>query len=161
MKEWFAGLQPRERVMVLAGAAALALIFGFFGLWRPLDGAVEGLRQAAERQTEALVWMRQASAEVRALQSGGAGSTQSGGSLLTVIDRSARAADLKGALERMEPEGTTAVRLWVAPSSFDALIRWLGELEGRHGLRITAASFEPTETPGTVQARITLERPES
>jgi general secretion pathway protein M len=157
MKDWLEGLQTRERLTLIWGGVALLLILVYFLAWRPLVSTVDALEASAQRQTETLLWMQQASAQIRA-QGGAAQAPTPGGSLLTVVDRSAGAAGLKGALERMEPDGADRVRLWVAPSSFDALVRWLGTVQTRHGLRVEAASFEPGESPGTVQARITLSR---
>lgn len=159
LKELFLGLQPRERVVVVAAAAVLLVLLVYLMAWEPLNRRVGSLRQSLESQSETLSWMRAAAVEVRALKSGArAGAGTANQSLLTVIDQSARAGGIKPALQRMEPEGSKAVRLWLGATSFDGLVAWLGQLERQHGIQVTAMSLEPKEIPGIVEARVTLER---
>lgn len=159
MKELFLNLQPRERRIVIGGGLVLLAVLFYLLAWEPLDRRLDDLRARLETQTETLAWMRSAADEVKALRSGAAGAPATANrSLLAVIDESARAAGIKPALQRMEPEGDRAVRLWLGASSFDALVTWLGRLERQHGITVSALSLEPAEAVGTVEARITLER---
>lgn len=159
MKDWFLALAPRERVIVASGAVALLLLFVYLALWEPLDRRVQGLREGVAAQQGNLAWMLGASEEIRRLRgTGGRPSTADDRSLLTIVDQSARESGIKQALHRMEPEGGTGVRLWLAATPFDQLVTWLGQLEREHGIAVSALSLEPKETPGTVEARVTLER---
>lgn len=159
MKNWFLGLAPRERAMVTAGAAVLLLLVLYLMLWEPLDSRVKGLREGLDSQQGTLAWMQGASQEVRQLRgTGGRTAGNDNRSLLTIVDQSARASGIKQALQRMEPDGSTGVRLWLATTPFDRLIGWLGQLEHDYGIVATAVSMEPKEPVGTVEARITLER---
>lgn len=162
MKDWFLSLQPRERLTLGAGAALGLVLLVYLLFWEPLDSSVSNLRSTVEGQEGALAWMYDASAQVKTLRAqGGGGPARSGGSLLTVVDQSARVGGIKSALQRMEPDGSNSVKLWIGATSFDNLMTWLGLLEREYAIYVGSITLEPGEGPGIVQARITLERSES
>ena len=46
MKEWFANLQPRERLILLGAALLLLPLMIYLLLWEPLDKEVQTLRNS-------------------------------------------------------------------------------------------------------------------
>ena len=50
------------------------------------------------------------------------------------------------------------MRIWLDDVPFDALVRWLGDLHTRYGVRVEAANIERESGPGLVSARLTLMR---
>jgi len=72
MKEWFANLQPRERLILIAAGAVLVPLLIWLLLWEPLSKEVETLRLSVNAGQKQLAWLQQASGEVRALQASGA-----------------------------------------------------------------------------------------
>lgn len=159
MKEWFENLQPRERLYVIGGGACLLLLLLYTIVWAPLSNKVKSSREAVAQQRQDLEWMQSASEQVKKLglnRSSNRGSRNR--SLLAVVDQDIQAAQLKSALQRMEPEGSQSVKIWINKGSFDALIGMLGKLETEQGVSVKSLSINPTDTQGLIDARITLTR---
>jgi len=159
MKEWLAGLAPRERMLVYAAAGLLTFILLYAIVIHPLLSKYSRLVSTVEEQHSTLQWMQQSAAKVRQLKSiSPAAATGLGGrSLLSVTDTSARAAKLGPALKRVEPEGSNAVRVWLDNAAFDSLIGWLDVMVSRYGADVETITVERAETAGRVNARVTLQ----
>lgn len=160
MKLWWAGLAPRERVILCAGALVLILVLAYVLIWEPLAQQRQQIREDISALSADLAWMQQVAPQVRRRAAQQASQPSSpgaaGGSVLTLVEVSARAAGLHESIERVQPEGTGA-RLWFAETGFDGLLRWLGELEQRQGLQVSQLAVDAGSAPGTVTARIKVE----
>lgn len=158
VRDWLAGLEQRERHLVISGAVLLIIMILYVAIWEPLTSSVEKLRATARDQQTALVWMKQASSEIRRLRgSQGRKALASGQSLLTLVDSTAKSSGLGGAMKRVQPDGENKVRVWMEGASFDEVIRWLVQLESSHGVGIESSVFELKENAGRVDARLVLE----
>jgi type II secretory pathway component PulM len=76
---------------------------------------------------------------------------------VVLVDRTARAAGLGGALRDQSPTGQ-GVRLRIEGASFDVVVAWLGTLQSQYGVAIQAAMINGV-SPGVVNANLTLTRP--
>lgn len=158
MKEWFENLQPKERLYVIGGGIGMAILLFYLMIWAPLSGKVKSSREIVAQQRQDVEWMRAAGEQVRKLGINRPQRTNRNRSLLAVVDQDIQAAQLKGALQRMEPEGSQSVKIWISRGSFDALIGMLGKLETAQGINVKSLSINPTDTQGLIDARITLTR---
>ena len=159
MNAWWAGLAPRERVILGGGGIVLALVLIYLMIWEPIATKREQVRADISALSADLAWMQQVAGQVkrRAAQQGNQSSAAAaGGSVLTLVEVSARAAGLHETLERVQPEGQGA-RIWFAETGFDGLLNWLGELEQRHGLQVSQLAVDAGNAPGRVTARIKVE----
>jgi general secretion pathway protein M len=158
IKEWLASLEQRERNLVITGAVLLVITILYLGIWRPLSSSVEHLRVTTREQQATLMWMKQASREMRMLK-GSHARTQpaSGQSLLTLVDTTAKAGQLGTAVKRLQPDGEKKVHVWMEGASFDDVVRWLVLLETRHGIGVESSVFEVKENEGRVDVRLVLE----
>ena len=86
------------------------------------------------------------------------GTLGAGQSLLAVVDQSRKASALTKPPSRLQPEGDGVVRIWLEDVPFDALLRWLADLQLRYGVRVDTADIERESAPGLVNARVTLMR---
>lgn len=158
MKTWWQGLAARERVVVSAGAAIVALLLGWALVWDPL--AAERARLAAAvRQAEAdLAWMREAVPRLvaRRAAGGAVGADRAGRSLPALADASLREAGLAAHLARLEPLGEGRVSLAFTGVGFDPWIVWLEGFAPRYGIRVEELVVERAGAPGVVDARIVL-----
>lgn len=158
MKDWLEGLEPRERLLLATGVAALVLLLVFVLIWSPLHSAYRTLQSDVAAQRDTAVWMQASAARLGQLKrSGGNVQGLGGRSLLAVTDSTARAAGLGPALRRVEPEGSNNVRVWLEGASFDVLVKWLGTLKSTHGIAAESATLERGEAAGRVNARLTLQ----
>ena len=161
MKQWWSGLQSSERRVFILGGIALALILPYFGIWLPLQDEVAVLRQQVQEQQAVKRWMTQAALEVKQLRggSGAALKPRDGRSLMAVVDQTAKRSGLGAGLKRLEPEGQTAVKVWLEQVSFDDMLRWLTGLEQQNGLAVATITIDRQDAAGRVNARLTLEVP--
>lgn len=156
MKTWFLGLAPRERLLIGGGAAVVVLLLVYLLVIEPLQQRRAVLERGVIAQRELLTWMRDAVVPLRGNAS--APNDNRGQSLFVVVDRSARATVLAGALQRVQPEGQGNVRAWFNDAPFDDLVRWIATLQREHGVTVNTLSVERADTAGLVNARVTLER---
>ncbi|ROZ81013.1 type II secretion system protein M [Pseudomonas neustonica] len=158
MKSWWAGLAPRERLILLAGSVFLLVMAFWLVIWEPLIAGRAELRQEVRTLSAERLWMEQVVDDVRRRARMSQGETSSSGSVLTLVEVSAHAAGLKEALSRVQPEGQGA-RLSFDQVGMDALLSWLADLEQRQGLQVTQLALDVTEAKGIVSARLLVERP--
>lgn len=159
MKTWWAGLAPRERAILGAGLAVLLVLILWLWVWEPIAKGRSELRSEVAALQAELGWMEQVSDQVRrraAQSSAAAGASAAGGSVLTLVEVAANASGLKSDIERVQPEGQGA-RLWFDEVGFDRLIAWLGQLEQRHGLKVSQLAVDARGEPGMVSARVLVE----
>jgi len=161
MKEWLAGLDPQERLLVYGVAAVLAVILLYAVLVHPFHSSYDKLRNGVEESRSTLLWMQESALKVKQLKGANpaAGKGMAGRSLLSVTDDAARSAGLGTALKRVEPDGSTGVRVWLEDAAFDSVIGWLGVMASRYGVDVDSASMERAEARGRINARLSLQAP--
>lgn len=159
MREWLAGLEFRERLLVIVATIVLALFLLFVLVLKPLHASYNNLRTNVAEQRVSAVWMEQSASQVKQLQGSRGARVQGlgGRSLLSVTDSTARAGGLETALERVEPEGSNGVRVWLKNAAFDDLVKWLAQLDAVHGVFVDSLTLERNESAGRVDTRLTLQ----
>jgi general secretion pathway protein M len=126
-------------------------------VWDPYTSNVQRLSETVKEQRVLLTWMEQAAGEVRQLRGAGSAPVSTGGrSLLAITDSSARQAGLGNALKRVEPDGDTAVRVWLENAAFNDMTRWLDQLNEQYAVAVDGAVVERSESAGRVDARLVL-----
>ena len=159
MNAWWAGLAPRERVVLIGGGLLLSILVIWLLIWEPLAQKREQQRADISALTADLTWMQQVAGKVKRqgaqLNTPGNGAA-AGGSVLTLVEVAASAAGIRESMERVQPEGQGA-RLWFNEMSFDVLLVWLAELEQRHGLQVSQLAVDAGAAPGQVTARVKVE----
>jgi len=159
MKAWFDNLDPRERMMVAAGATLLVLFLIYILVLSPIHSGYDSLRNTVDEQRTTALWMQKSAQTLTRLKrsSGRAAQGLGGRSLLSVADSTARAGGLGPALKRVEPEGSDSVRVWLDGAPFDVVVKWLGTLSTIHGVNAETVTMERSGTAGRVNARLTLQ----
>jgi general secretion pathway protein M len=158
LRDWFYSLQPREKLYLVGGVAALTLMVVYLWLWHPLTSSVARLNEMSIQQQKDIAWMQAASSSIGQLQQN---SQRRGGnrSMLSAVDQAINNSNLKAGLERMEPDGQNSVKLWLTKSPFDEIVAMLGQLEQTQGIAVqTLAMTSSADGAGLVEARITLVR---
>ena len=158
MKEWFADRSPREQLILVSGIGILLLVILWFLVWEPVSRKNSEYQARVEQEQKVLLQLRQLASEANRLGAGsGATSERADQSLLSLTDRTVRAAGLAGALRRIEPDGDQRVRLWLQQAPFDPMMSWLQTLAGDYGIHVLTANIDLGERTGLVVADITLE----
>jgi general secretion pathway protein M len=156
LRQWLAGLAPRERNLVYVAAGLLAIAVVYFALVLPLTTAASKRAARIEQKTSDLVWMRQVAPQVMAAATAGGGTAGSDESLVVLVDRTGREAGLGSAIRDQSPSGDLGLRLRLESASFDVLVAWLASLQQQYGVRVDAATIDAAGAPGLVNASITL-----
>lgn len=153
VETWYATLNPREQLIVRAGAAAAAVLIVVGGVLR-LHGAVAATEKRVAAKRADIGYIQSVLPELRAAPL----PADAGQSLVTVVDRTTRDAGLGMNLKGTEPSGVNGVRVRFEGASFDQLVNWLLRVQQEYGLSIQAATLEKTEAPGRVNANLTFVR---
>ncbi len=157
MREWLDNLQPRERIILLAGAVAAAIIVVWGLIWSPLSAANSNLSLAvAEKQRLEVALQRTAALPGRSATPT-AGAAQ-GTSLLVLVERTQQAHGLGGAFTQTRPDGPDGINVTFQNASFDSMLSWLVMLQAEHGVSIESATFSSTRQAGLVSGRLFLRR---
>ncbi|HEY2036249.1 MAG TPA: type II secretion system protein M [Steroidobacteraceae bacterium] len=147
-------LSPRDRRTLLVGGVIVAILIVLAVI--QLDNSVSRLQgQVAKKQAD-LVWMRNAAPEIAA---SGPVRSNSGESLIVVVDQSARESGLGNSLAGSQPSGPGELSVQLEKAPFDALIGWLARLSQQNGVQIESATIDTAGQPGTVNATLVLKSP--
>jgi general secretion pathway protein M len=154
LREWLANLNERERNLVYAAAALLAVALLYLLLVLPFQTAQRKLAARVDQKTTDLAWL-QANAPVAAAAAGMSSQRQSGESLVVIVDRTARQAGLGATLRDQSPDGESSLRLRIEGAQFDTLVTWLVSLQQMYGVDIETAAIDAA-APGLVNATLGL-----
>ena len=162
MKDWFQQLERREQRTLAIGFVMLILMVTVY-VSSELNTANDLLREQLRQEQASLQQMQVTARIVQRLRGNNEG-TQTGNSsesLLAIVDRTSKSANLANAVKRVQPDGSSGVRVWLEGGEFNRVVTWLDQLLARHGAQLKSATFERGESTGRVNARISLERSES
>ncbi|MGB5261126.1 MAG: type II secretion system protein GspM [Gammaproteobacteria bacterium] len=161
MREWFQGLGSREQLLFVAGAVVLLLLLLYVLVWSPLGEGYDTMKTRVSAERDTAAWLAQNAQTLQQLKQRAPATRSLGGrSLLAMTDSTARANGLGPSLKRVEPEGSSNVRVWLENASFDLVVKWLGALGTTYGIETDSASMERvTGEAGKINARLTLQAP--
>lgn len=158
IRQRFDALEPRERLFLVYGAIALAVIVLFLAVVQPLWQYRERASERVVTQRALVAWMRGAVDVLRERGPLAQPSADANGSLLALADSSARAAGLGQSLRRIQQDGESAVRVRLEAASFDGVLLWLDGLEKRSGVVASELSVDRAEGAGLADVTLTLTR---
>lgn len=153
--QWWRGLAGRERMALVAAVGVAAAAAAWIGVFEPLAERLDARRQQVAEQRALLDWLDAVEPLARERASAPAPEPIEG-SLLAAVDRSARAAGLAGALERIEPAGDDGVRVWLTAAEYRVVMAWLAEFTRRRPLVVERLEAEPAGEGGRVDVRLVL-----
>ena len=153
VREWFDNLSERERNLVYAAGALVAVALIYLVLVLPFQTSGKRMASRVQQKTADLAWM-QASAP-QAMAAAGVAKAGGGESLVVLVDRTAREAGLGAALRDQSPDGNNGLRLQIEGAPFDTLVTWLASLQQQHGVSIESATIGAA-APGFVNAMLSL-----
>jgi general secretion pathway protein M len=153
VRQWWDGLQQRER-WILAGGVLVVAITLVWLILNPLFGGVSARSARVAEKEELVSWMQRSAATLPQ------GSQASAPAMVPVlvINRTIDTAGLGPYLKQTQPVGENGARTQFEAVPFDALMQWLSQLANEHGLRIESAQLDTAGRPGTTDARLSLER---
>jgi general secretion pathway protein M len=154
LRDWLANLSVRERNLVYAAGALVAIALLYLVLILPFTTTGTRMSARVAQKSTDLAWMRAQAPQ--AMAAAGVAQSRGGGeSLVVVIDRTAREAGLGTALRDQSPNGNAGLRLRMEGASFDTLVTWLANLQQQYGVGIDTAQIDAAG-PGLVNATLSL-----
>jgi len=150
------GLNPRERLIVITGAVVLLVLGLYLFAWEPLIDKQESLSNSIRTQQELHSWMLQSAAKVRQLKGSGSHRRLNPGSMQSVINKTAKAALPGAVIKRVEKNRQQSVQVWIEQVAFDDMVKWLGNLQQKSGVRVESLVSERIEQAGRVNVRLVL-----
>ncbi len=162
MKAWWMSLQTRERMIFMVSAIMLVLILIYLLIIEPYIESRTMLANNIQANQQTLVWMQQASQQVKQLRASASPRVRAGKdkrSLLAVVDISAKRSKIRTNIQRMEPQGKDGIKLTIDDVDFDKLIRWVGSIQLSQGVNVTRGTVSRSDTLGLIDSRLSLQRP--
>lgn len=151
--------RDQHALTVLAVAVFLGILY--FAVWRPVTDFHDKAAVSKDNAAELVAWVQSNAPIIRRLGSGGAGLASAsadvpadGRALMGLVTRSARESGLT--LQRFEPSGEGAIRVWLESVPYAEVAAWLEMLNGKHGIVIDQAALDRAGEPGRVSVRLTL-----
>ncbi|QUJ76780.1 type II secretion system protein M [Sulfitobacter albidus] len=150
MMSALASLTPRERALVLGGAAVLLVLGTWVYVWQPIARAQDAQADRIARYLTLIELSR---------QNGGAAARPAAPVLpdTPLAQRLTQSGERAGiTLARLDPEGPR-LRVTVAEAAYADLIDWIATLEAQSGVRAISVEMSRLTAPGMVSLRMTVE----
>lgn len=150
--------RDQQALKLMVVAVAIALVY--FAIWRPISHYHDDAEAARQNAANLLAWMQENRVTIRELagtsgeSAGNAQRPANGRELMATVTSTARESGLE--LQRFEPSGDNAIRIWMEDVPFTQAAAWLEGLSSNHGILIEQAAVDRRETPGVVSVRLTL-----
>ncbi len=151
--------RDQQALMVLGIAVILGLLY--FAIWRPAVSYHDRALDSRENAMELRAWMEANRASIQRLSGGSSARSSAsvnrpadGRALMALVTRTAGEAGLT--LQRFEPSGDDAIRVWLEKVPFGQVASWLEMLNTDNGVEIEQASMDRQDEPGLVSVRLTL-----
>lgn len=158
LQAWLDSLNQRERRLVIGAAIFLSVFLLYQLTWAPFVNGVANMQAKVNQQQQDLLWMQQAAREVSGLRGASAGQQPvHSGSLLGLIEKTARERGLGTSIRKVQPEGQNGVRMWMDKVPFDDVMTWLDDLQLKQGVTVSSFSAERTAQAGWVNVRLLVE----
>ena len=155
MKEWFAGLNQREQLSLLALALVLGLYVIFAVVLAPLDSARASLAQQNRGVAESLQRVDVLVSQILDLRaSGGPGGSAAQRNLTSLVNSAT--AEHKLQVARLQPNSRGEIQVRLENAPFDDLVAWLYQMEHREGLVVQEASITQAGAAGRVNVSVRL-----
>lgn len=150
MNEWYAGLEPRERLLLIGASAVALVIVLFVFVLRPLGARTAMLEDAVASKQLLLVDLARAQGVVGSL-----GTARTTEAMYVLADKTAQAHGVT--LGNRRPTGSDELSAYFDDVPFDALAIWLVTLSNEHSVRVEQLDARRRER-GLVSGRVILLR---
>lgn len=151
IRQWFSRFTGREQLSLLALAAALAVFSAYHLIWSPVVAARDEMLRRNLASAESLQRVSAMVSEIAQRRESGDSGSQ-GRSITALVNQSSLEQGLT--VTRLQPNSRGEVQVRFEAAAFDALMRWLDQLESGEGALVTELSLSESGTPGRVNATV-------
>lgn len=154
LTDWYRTLATREQRFVAVGGVVLALVLLLLILLPPMR-VLSNLADRVATKRDDLAWLQSMAPQIAAANAN-APRAGDGGSLVVLIDRSAKASGIGDTMVSSQPGDNGSMRVRFEAVGFDALVGWMSEIVQREGVRIDSANVDAAAAAGRVNATLVL-----
>jgi general secretion pathway protein M len=159
MKNWWLGLNLREKQIFSIGILLVLVFFIYEIIFAPLSNSVEVLRHKIHSNQVLLKWMQASDAHIKSLEKNHQPvSSNSNMSLLSVVQNEINDSSIAQNVSQLQQSENDSVQLQLKKVSFDTFIQWLTQLCQQQQLLITQMSITPLDGAGSVDTELKLSR---
>lgn len=158
MKQWFMMLSSREKTLASIGVVIVPILLTWLVILQPMMDKHASLNAQIKDRTATLQKARSQSALIKQLQLTGGNVTRvSSGNPQQKVESALRTWRLRSSLGVMSAPNSSTVRLNLRDAEADNIMRFLYDIETKHGLSVKSLSLKPTRDIGKANASLTLE----
>ncbi len=158
MQDWWEGLQPRERRILICGAVLTVIILVWSFVWSPLTRATADMRVAVAQKQRLVIDLQRTATLSDSGQPTRPQGNQPATSLLVLVERTHQTHGLKDTFTLTRPDGPDAISIRFQNAPFNAMMSWLLMLENEHHLRVENSQVTRAQQPGLVNGSLVLRR---
>tara|TARA_R110002072_G_scaffold60731_6_gene153758 strand:- start:6990 stop:7463 length:474 start_codon:yes stop_codon:yes gene_type:complete len=153
MKEWFAQLDQREQMSVLALGVVLVLYLLYMLVWAPLDEKRDQMALQNSAIAESQVRVDAMVSELLQLRANGV-KTGTGRNLTSVINESTGRLQLP--VIRLQPNSRGEIQVRLENAAFDDVLKWLYQMEYTEHMLVREVSLTQSSTSGLVNVTVRI-----
>jgi len=154
-------LERREQLILIWGSVAVVAILFYSLIWQPWHKAIAHMESAIQPTRTNLVWMKQQAELVKNGAANVVSNTKGRNqSLLSVIEQTAKAANVRKAIQQMVPgQSSSEVRVVLEEANFNQWVQWVDVLFKQYSVQIKQVTAEREDgAPNIAEIRVTFER---
>ncbi|QHQ22451.1 type II secretion system protein M [Pectobacterium brasiliense] len=157
LRQRWQAMSPRERQLMVVCAAVLLLCLVYYAILQPWQAREDLWERTISREQQTVNWMQKQASSIPQGNQAQGDNSQRDVSLPILISQSTKRYGLS--VVRLQPQGRQA-SVTLGQSDFNSLLRWLGELEQKNGVKVMSLDVNAVEqSPGMVDVtRLMLER---
>jgi type II secretory pathway component PulM len=158
MDKWWQTLSERDRAIVYYAAIVAAFLLFYFIVMNPLSEKNAALMDSNAQTRELIDWMQKAKVQLVQLHQQSKNKSAANVSLLSAIEQSVKRNRLDAAAGEIKQLEKNRVQISFAKVEFQAVMRWLEDVQITSASKIDKVSIQKTDKPGVVHLELTLER---
>ena len=152
LQDWFRKFNAREQAYLLACAVSVTLYILYMGLWQPLVGMRDDMKQRNIATQVTLSNVQAMASELKQLKA--SGSTQVRRNMNQLINTSTADVGIRPTRIQPNSRGETSIRF--ENVGFSELMRWLYRIEYGEGIPVKEVAINQGDRGGLVKATIRL-----
>lgn len=163
VKNWWAQLQARERLVLSVGSVVVPLILAYLFIFEPWQTAMQHMSRVVPIKRTELAWMREQAEVMGPINSSSNSSANFIGqnqSLMSVLQKTANQKGLQKSIKQITPRPENdSVSVLMEEVSFNGWVRWVTDLEKRYGINVVQLNAErDDDKPDIAEIRVRFKR---
>lgn len=147
-ESWFISLTESEQKLVKFGSI-FSVIFVLYMVVSSVNSGVAESQRKLKQQQDLNSWALE---QISVIKSSAGGSKKSfSGSMSQIVNSTAGQFNIR--IARLQPQKNDMVKVGLEDVGFNRLMRWLSELQSKHGVRVESIDFARADELGKVKVR--------